>query len=390
MSFARPSVALLGATGSIGTQTLDVLRSQLGAFELVSIAGGQRVGELAAIAREFRVGRIGVLADADREVLADLVSDDVDIVVGSAGLAELAASADIVVNAVVGFAGLPVTMAALGAGKRLALANKESLIAAAPLVRMARETPGAVILPIDSEHCAIHQCLASSRGEPGHPDVRRLLLTASGGPFRGWSAQRLATATREDALHHPTWSMGPKITIDSSTLMNKGLEVLEASALFAIDVERIDVVVHPQSIVHSMVEYVDGSIIAQLSKPDMRLPIAYCLGLPGRLDHARGEIDITQPLELTFETPDREAIPALALAYSAARRGGAAPAWLSAANEVAVEAFLADELAWSDIVATVAAVMDLYVDDPLDSLEDLVENDAVARQLAHGILKKQP
>jgi len=234
MSFARPSVALLGATGSIGTQTLDVLRSQLGAFELVSIAGGQRVGELAAIAREFRVGRIGVLADADREVLADLVSDDVDIVVGSAGLAELAASADIVVNAVVGFAGLPVTMAALGAGKRLALANKESLIAAAPLVRMARETPGAVILPIDSEHCAIHQCLASSRGEPGHPDVRRLLLTASGGPFRGWSAQRLATATREDALHHPTWSMGPKITIDSSTLMNKGLEVLEASALLSL------------------------------------------------------------------------------------------------------------------------------------------------------------
>jgi 1-deoxy-D-xylulose-5-phosphate reductoisomerase len=390
MSSARPTVALLGATGSIGTQTLDVLRSQADAFELVSIAGGQRVGELAAIAQEFRVRRIGVPADADREVLVDLVSKDVEIVVGPRGLAELAASADIVVNAVVGFAGLPVTMAALEAGKRLALANKESLIAAAPLVRKARTTPGAVILPIDSEHCAIHQCLAGSHAESGHPDVRRLLLTASGGPFRGWSAQRLAQATVEDALNHPTWSMGPKITIDSSTLMNKGLEVLEASALFGIDVERIDVVVHPQSIVHSMVEYVDGSIIAQLSRPDMRLPIAYCLGLPGRLDHAWGELDFSQPLELTFEKPDREAFPALALAYSAARRGGAAPAWLSAANEVAVEAFLMGDLAWSDIVATVAAVMDLYVDDALGSLEDLVENDAVARQLAHGILKKQP
>jgi 1-deoxy-D-xylulose-5-phosphate reductoisomerase len=386
---ARPSVALLGATGSIGTQTLDVLRTQLDAFELVSIAGGQRIGELAGIAREFRVLRIGVPTEDDREVLANLVDGDVDIVVGSKGLAELAANADIVVNAVVGFAGLPVTMAALEAGKRLALANKESLIAAAPLVRMARTTPGAVILPIDSEHCAIHQCLAGSKGDLGHPDVRRLLLTASGGPFRGWSAQRLAKATREDALVHPTWSMGPKITIDSSTLMNKGLEVLEASALFGIDVERIDVVVHPQSIVHSMVEYVDGSIIAQLSKPDMRLPIAYCLGLPGRLDHAWGELDFSQPLELTFEKPDLETFPALALAYAAARRAGAAPAWLSAANEVAVEAFLANELAWSGIVATVAAVMDHYVDDPLDTLEDLVENDAVARRLAHGILKKQ-
>jgi 1-deoxy-D-xylulose-5-phosphate reductoisomerase len=388
MSSARPSVALLGATGSIGTQTLDVLRSQIDAFELVSVAGGQRVGELAAIAHEFGVRRIGVPADTDREVLVDLVSNDVEIVVGAQGLAELAASADIVVNAVVGFAGLPVTMAALEAGKRLALANKESLIAAAPLVRRARTTPGAVILPVDSEHCAIHQCLAGSHGGSGHADVRRLLLTASGGPFRGWSPQRLAMVTREDALNHPTWSMGPKITIDSSTLMNKGLEVLEASALFGIDVDRIDVVVHPQSIVHSMVEYVDGSIIAQLSRPDMRLPIAYCLGLPGRLDHAWGELDFSQPLELTFEKPDREAFPALALAYGAARRGGAAPAWLSAANEVAVEAFLAGELAWSDIVVTVAAVMDRYVDDSLNSLEDLVENDAVARHLAHGILKK--
>ncbi len=388
MSFTRPSVALLGATGSIGTQTLEVLRLEGDSFDLVAIAGGQHVSELAAIAREFHVLRIGVAHECDREALTDLVDVDVDVVVGPAGLTQLAQSADIVVNAVVGFAGLPVTMAALAAGKRLALANKESLIAAAPLVANVRSTPGATIVPIDSEHCAIHQCLASSAQRAGYPDVKRLLLTASGGPFRGWSKDRLATATKHDALQHPTWKMGPKITIDSSTLMNKGLEVLEASALFGVGADRVDVVVHPQSIVHSMVEYVDGSIIAQLSRPDMRLPIAYCLGLPERFDHGWGQLDFSQSMELSFEAPDEEAFPALALAYAAARRGGAAPAWLSAANEVAVEAFLADQLAWLEIVPTVAAVMDQYVDDPLSSLEDLMENDATARRLAHGILQK--
>ncbi|MGD0055286.1 MAG: 1-deoxy-D-xylulose-5-phosphate reductoisomerase [Acidimicrobiales bacterium] len=388
MFSSRPSVALLGATGSVGTQTLDVLRAEDDGFELVALAGGRRLSELAAIAHEFHVKRIGVVTESDRDTLLDIVDGQVDIVVGADGLSELAREADIVVNAVVGFAGLPVTLSALSAGRRLALANKESLIAAAALVATVRSTPGAEILPIDSEHCAIHQCLASSRGRDRYPDVKRLLLTASGGPFRGWSASRLETVTLEDALQHPTWSMGPKITVDSSTLMNKGLEVLEASALFGIEVDRVDVVVHPQSIVHSMVEYVDGSIIAQLSRPDMRLPIAYCLGLPERLDHGWGRLDFTQPLELSFEEPDRALFPALALAYAAARRGGAAPAWLSAANEVAVEAFLAGSLSWGEIVPTVAAVMDLYVDDPLSTLDDLLGNDATARRLAHGILKK--
>ena len=386
MSSTRRSVALLGATGSIGTQTLDVLRREPDAFELVAIAGGRRLGELAAIAEEFHVRRVGIASEEDREALSELLGPRVEIVVGSSGLSELAQSADIVVNAVMGFAGLPVTMATLESGRRLALANKESLIAAAPLVAQARATPGASVLPIDSEHCAIHQCLASSNASSGYPDVRRLLLTASGGPFRGWPKERLATASRDDALRHPTWSMGPKITIDSSTLMNKGLEVLEASALFGVEVGRVDVVVHPQSIVHSMVEFVDGSVVAQLSRPDMRLPIAYCLGLPERLDHAWGAIDFTQPLALSFEAPDYESFPALELAYAAARRGGAAPAWLSAANEVAVEAFLAGRISWPRIVATVAAVMDQYVDDPLASLSDLLENDATARRLAHGIL----
>ena len=355
---------------------------------MVAIAGAHQLEALAAIAKEFHVSRIGVVDESDRDILAGMVAGDVDIVVGERGLSELAQCADTIVNAVVGFAGLPVTMSALLAGKRLALANKESLIAAAPLGAGVRNTPGATILPLASAHCAIHQCLAGSLAGAGYPDVKRLLLTASGGPFRGWTSEQLKGATKEDALQHPTWKMGPKITIDSSTLMNKGFEILEASALFGIGAERVDVVVHPQSVVHSMVEYVDGSIIAQLSRPDMRLPIAYCLGLPVRFDHGWGQIDFSQPLELSFEAPDTDAFPALALAYAAARRGGAAPAWLSAANEVAVEAFLAERLAWSQIVSTVAAVMDQYVDDPLDSIDDLLMNDLTARRLAHGILQK--
>jgi len=388
VSHSRQSVALLGATGSIGVQTLDVLRHERERFELVSISGGEQLSELAAIASEFHVASIAVKSHVHRTALVDLVGPDVAIVVGEEGLAELSQSADVIVNAVLGFAGLPVTLAALGAGKRLALANKESLIAAAPLVASVRDTLGAELLPIDSEHCAIHQCLASSPSHGGYPDVKRLLLTASGGPFRGWSKDELKGATKEEALHHPTWSMGAKITIDSSTLMNKGLEVLEASALFGIDASRVEVVVHPQSVVHSMVEYVDGSVLAQLSRPDMRLPIAYCLGLPERLAHHYGELDFTKSFELSFEPPDYEAFPALGLAFEAARLGGAAPAWLSAANEVAVEAFLADQISWCDIVAIVAATMDHYEPDPLESLSALYENDDASRKWARASLKK--
>ena len=382
------SVALMGATGSIGSQTLEVLRREPDAFELVSISGGTNVNELSTIAKEFNVRHIGVSDDHSASALRELVGPDVAIEVGAKGLEVLSSNADIIVNAVVGFAGLPVTMSALKAGKRLALANKESLIAAAPLVEKVRSTPGAVILPIDSEHCAIHQALASSTSSMPYPDVRKIILTASGGPFRGWSKDRLVGVSTADALAHPTWSMGPKITIDSSTLMNKGLEVLEASALFGIEVDRVDVVVHPQSVVHSLVEYIDGSVIAQLSMPDMRLPIAYCLGLPGRLDHSWGKIDFTSGLELTFEAPDREAFPALDLAYSAARLGGAAPAWLSAANEISVEAFLQGMISWQGIVETVSAVMDKYVPTALSSIEDLLENDANARRLASEIIAK--
>ncbi|MGC8509497.1 MAG: 1-deoxy-D-xylulose-5-phosphate reductoisomerase [Acidimicrobiales bacterium] len=387
MVTVRRSVALLGATGSVGTQTLDVLRCEPDRFDLVSVAGSRRLRELAAVVREFRVARVGIAREQDRAAMREMVGPAVEILVGPEGLAALAASADIVVNAVVGFAGLPVTMAALASGRRLALANKESLIAAAPLVESVRATPGAEILPIDSEHCAIYQCLAGSADGPGRPDVRRLILTASGGPFRGWTREQLARASTADALHHPTWSMGAKITIDSSTLMNKGLEVLEASALFGVAADRVTVVVHPQSIVHSMVEYVDGAVIAQLSRPDMRLPIAYCLGMPDRLDHAWGQLDFTSAFALTFEPPDVEAFAALPLAYEAARLGGAAPAWLSAANEVAVAACLEGRVAWRDIVPIVSAVMDSYEPGPLSSIEELYAHDARARELARSLVE---
>jgi 1-deoxy-D-xylulose-5-phosphate reductoisomerase len=385
---SRTTVALLGATGSIGTQTLEVLRREPARFELVSIAaGGGNVDRIIEIAREFGVKRIGV---PTQEVRTSVLSQlpNVEVVVGDEGLSELARSADTIVNAVVGFAGLPVTLAALEAGKRLALANKESLIAAAPLVERVRNTAGAELLPIDSEHCAIHQALAGASNAENYREVRRLILTASGGPFRGWTREDLDGVTKAQALAHPTWAMGPKITIDSSTLMNKGLEVLEASALFGISANRIDVVVHPQSIVHSMVEYIDGSVIAQLSKPDMRLPIAYCLGLPERLDHAWGALDFKTAFSLDFSPPDLENFPALKLAYEVAEVGGAAPAWLSAANEVTVAAFLDDRITWRQISEVVSKTLDFYEPCTLESLSELLDADKRAREVATANLPK--
>jgi 1-deoxy-D-xylulose-5-phosphate reductoisomerase len=306
---------------------------------------------------------------------------------GPEGLVAAATAADVVVNGVVGFAGLPVTMAALESGRRLALANKESLIAGAPIVQKARATPGAEIVPVDSEHCAIHQCLASIARPQ---DVARLLITASGGPFRGRSRQELACVTRESALAHPTWKMGPKITIDSSTLMNKGLEVIEAHELFGIDYDHIDVVVHPQSIVHSMVELIDGATLAQLSIPNMRLPIGYALGYPDRLDVAFGPVDWASPMQLTFEPPDRQVFGCVDLAYAAGRAGGGAPAWLNAANEVAVAAFLSGRIGWLAIRDVVADTLDAFDDAPIDSFEAVLDADHKARVVATGAMEKHP
>ncbi len=377
-------VAIMGVTGSIGRQTLEVLRTAPEEFVLDSVAGGTNLEALAEVVKEFNLTRVGIARDDDRGAFARLVGPNVDIVTGAEGLRELASASALVVNAVVGFAGLPVTLATLAAGNRLALANKESLVAAAPLVQQVRASGGDIV-PVDSEHCAIHQCLVGATGN-GYRDVSRLLLTASGGPFRTLPADQLSSVTLDDALQHPTWSMGPKITVDSSTLMNKGLEVLEASALFGISVDRIDVVIHPQSIIHSMVEFIDGSVLAQLSAPDMRLPIAYCLGLPDRLATEWGRLDFAAGLHLEFSAPRRDDFLALDLAYGAARRGGAAPAWLSAANEVAVAAFLERRIGWRDIVAVVATTLDSYVDVALTSVEELVREDATARRVAHDTL----
>ena len=276
-------------------------------------------------------------------------------------------------------------MSTLRTGKRLALANKESLIAAGPVVNPLRATPGAELIPVDSEHCAIHQCLRSS--SEGTREVSRLLLTASGGPFRGRSAEELRAVTVEEALKHPTWSMGPKITVDSSTLMNKGLEVIEAHELFGIEYDRIDVVVHPQSVVHSMVEFSDAAVIAQLSMPDMRLPIAYALEYPQRSPVRFGDVDWTTLSRLDFETPNREVFRCLDLAYQAGRVGGTAPAWLSAANEVAVEAFLQGRLSWWEIAAVIERVMERHDGAVPRTLDDVLEADRTARRVAMESLK---
>jgi 1-deoxy-D-xylulose-5-phosphate reductoisomerase len=290
-------------------------------------------------------------------------------------LASLVGEGEVVLNAVVGFAGMGVTVAALRSGRRLALANKESRVAGAPVVQRARATPGAEILPVDSEHCAIHQCLAGDAVD----EVRRLVVTASGGPFRGRGLDELAAVTVADALAHPTWRMGPKITIDSSTLMNKGLEVLEAHELFGIGYDRIEVLVHPQSIVHSMVEFCDGATIAQLSHPDMRLPIGYALGYPARLAVPFGALDWSKVPRLDFESPDLETFACLRLAFEAGRQGGSAPAWMNAANEVAVAAFLGGRLSWRGIAEVVAATLDVHEATDFGTVEDVLAADALAR-----------
>ncbi|MEI8051163.1 MAG: 1-deoxy-D-xylulose-5-phosphate reductoisomerase [Actinomycetes bacterium] len=380
------TVSLLGSTGSIGTQTLEVIDRLRGEFEIHALGAGGLSDRLLAQIERYRPTLVVVRDASVASDLSGLLDRSISVLSGPEGLAEAASSASIAVNAVMGFAGLPVTIAALSSGRRLALANKESLIAAAPVVERVRSTPGAEIVPVDSEHCAIHQCLAVVAPERRSSEVRRLLLTASGGPFRETPAEALRDVTIDDALAHPTWSMGPKITIDSSTLMNKGLEVIEAHALFGVGFDAIDVVVHPQSIVHSMVELIDGSTIAQLSNPDMRLPIAYALGFPERLDVAYGALDFSSGVSLEFSSPDTERFPCLGLAYAAGRAGGGAPAWLSASNEVAVDAFLAGIIGWAGIAEIVGASMDRYEPDPLDSLDSVLELDRRARDVTEAIV----
>ncbi len=397
------TVSLVGSTGSIGTQAVEVIEAEPDRYRVVALGASRSVKLLADQARRLRPLRVALADAAGAAELAELVPAGTEVLSGPGALAAIAVGADVVVNGVVGFAGLPVTLAALEAGSRLALANKESLIAGGPVVQRARATPGAEIVPVDSEHCAVHQCLGAA-GVPFGPEVgrdgaatpnaslrrvARIVLTASGGPFRGRSAADLGQVTLADALAHPTWTMGPKVTIDSSTLMNKGLEVIEAHELFAVDYDHIDVVVHPQSIVHSMAEFSDGATLAQLSQPDMRLPISYALAWPDRGAVAFGALDWSKVSRLDFEPPDRRAFPCLDLAYQAGRVGGTAPAWLNAANEVAVDAFREGLMPWSSIADIIKDTLESHDGASADNVEAVIEADRRARQRAKETVQRR-
>lgn len=380
-------VVLLGSTGSIGSSTLKVARELPGEIEIIALAACGNVEKLAAQARETGARHVA-LHDASREAeLRALLPAGVKIHIGPDGLLELAtlADADIVLVAIVGTAGLHPALAAIEAGKHLAIASKEILVMAGEIITAAAAQRGVRLLPVDSEHNAIFQCLDGHRGGPD--EVCRLILTASGGPFRTLPSEEIPHVTLERALKHPTWEMGPKITIDSATLFNKGLEMIEARWLFGIGMERIDVVVHPQSIIHSMVEFTDGSVLAQLSRTDMCFPIQYALTWPRRVRGGLKPLDFPALAKLEFEAPRRADFPALDLARRAGLTGGTLPAVFNAANEVAVDAFRAGRISFPGIWESVAAVMDAHTVLPSSTLDAVVTADQWARQTAatlHG------
>jgi 1-deoxy-D-xylulose-5-phosphate reductoisomerase len=380
----RRRVIVLGSTGSVGTQALEVVRQHPERFEVVGLAAGRDAAALSAQADEFGVRRVA-LGDEQAATQLAAGATHLEILAGTAGVAALAASeADLVVNAITGAIGLRPTLAALEAGRPVALANKESLIVGGELVVAAAEAAGGRsthLIPVDSEHSALAQCLRGGRRD----EVRRLVVTASGGPFRGRRRDQLRDVTAEQALDHPTYSMGPVITVNSASLMNKGLELIEAHELFDVPWDVLDVVVHPQSVVHSMVEFVDGSTLAQLSPPDMRLPLQLAMAWPDRLPHAFTTCDWTQASELTFEPVDRETFRALDLAATAGRAGGSYPAVLNAANEIAVQAFLAGRLGFLDLATVVEDALEAWsATDPVGprDLDDVLDADRWARQRA--------
>ena len=373
------SLAIFGSTGSIGQQTLDVVRTDMDHFEVNVLAAGNSTSLIIEQINEFKPSLV-VMANPEAAEIVRSSTSGVEVASGDTVIREAASSAELVVNAVVGFAGLPVTLESLKAGRRLALANKESLIAAGPVVQKVRGTSGSELIPVDSEHCALHQWLHGDMNK--EEEIHKLLVTASGGPFREWGIEELSNVTMEAALNHPTWNMGPKITIDSSTLMNKGLEVIEAHELFGVDYGAIEVVVHPQSVVHSMVEFTDGSVLAQLSMPDMRLPISYALHYPNRSRNLHGQINWDELSQLTFERPDLDKFPCLNLAYEAGKAGETAPAWLSAANEVAVEGFLQGRISWKEISEVIERTMQSYAAELAESEESIYNADKNSRRAA--------
>jgi 1-deoxy-D-xylulose-5-phosphate reductoisomerase len=377
-------IAILGATGSIGSSTLDLIERSRGQFEVTAVTAATNSAKLADIAR--RTGaRLAVVADDSRlgDLAERLAGTDCRAAAGEAALIEAAtADADMVIAAIVGCVGLRPAMAAVEAGRTVALANKEALVTAGKLMTDAAAKAGATLLPIDSEHNAIFQCLAASRRE----DVSRLILTASGGPFRTASADRLEAVTPAEAVAHPNWSMGAKISVDSATLMNKGLELIEAHYLFLIPPDRIDVLIHPQSVVHSLVEFVDGSVLAQLGSPDMRIPIAYALAWPERMPTPAQKLDLAAAARLDFEAPDLGRFPALRLAREALEAGGAAPVVLNAANEAAVARFLAGAIRFTDITRIVATALEGASFAAPKSIDDVIEIDRATRGRAEAAM----
>jgi 1-deoxy-D-xylulose-5-phosphate reductoisomerase len=378
-------IALLGSTGSIGVSCLEVVADFPEHFEIVALTGANNLQLLAAQIRRFRPQIAAVLSEADALTLRALVKEtSTEILFGIEGLIACAAhpAAQMTLSAIVGAAGLVPTLAAIEAGKDVALANKETLVTAGALVMAAVARKGVRLYPVDSEHSALFQSLEGHRSR----DVRRLILTASGGPFRTWSLAQMQSVTPADALAHPNWSMGRKISIDSATMMNKGLEVIEAHWLFAVPVDRINVQIHPQSIVHSMVEYCDGAVIAQLGVPDMKTPIAYALSYPERIPLKLPPLDLCSIGSLTFEEPDLQRFPCLKLAYAAIAAGGIAPAVLNAANEVAVEAFLAGKIPFLAIPILIEQVLDRHVPQTPVHLDDLLHADRFARSEARRLI----
>ena len=381
-------IALLGSTGSIGTQTLDVIARFPEKLRVVALAAGRSIELLVQQCKQFRPELVSVARHEDVSTLREALGDPrVRVVSGPEGLCEVATTdAELVIGALVGSAGLEPVVAALRRGSDVALANKEVLVTGGPLVLEVARVSGAKLLPLDSEHVAIAQCLAGQRGAA----VRKIWLTASGGPFRGASAEALAAASPAQALAHPNWEMGAKITIDSATLMNKGFEVIEARWLFDVEPERIGVLVHPESIIHSLVEYADGSWIAQLGVPDMRIPISYTLGMPERLPVADvAPLDLVAQGALHFEAPDLGRFPALRLAFEALAAGGTAPAALNAANEIAVASFLAGALEFTAIASVAEEVLSRLPVRPGRSLEEIRDVDEQARRLARRWIEER-
>jgi 1-deoxy-D-xylulose-5-phosphate reductoisomerase len=382
-------VTILGATGTIGKQTLDVISRHPFKFQVFALTANSKAEELHAQCLQFSP-RYAVLLDelaADRlRTSLDAAGCDTEVLCGLSALEFVSAHADVdvVMAAIVGAAGLKPSMAAAKAGKRILLANKETLVMSGNLFMQAVEQGAATLLPIDSEHNAIFQVMPQQRTKHLHEGgIRRILLTASGGPFRNFALSDLAQVTPQQALNHPNWVMGPKITIDSATLMNKGLEVIEAHWLFNAAPEQIEVVVHPQSIIHSMVEYIDGSVLAQLGNPDMRTPIAYALGYPERLESGVNSLDFFKIGKFEFEAPDTLKFPCLRLAFESLKIGGTAPAVLNAANEIAVDAFLRHKISFRDIPAMIESVLVQSTIRTADTLEIVIEADQHARQLAN-------